>query len=247
MTVVEVRNLSYSYGRKPALRDLSFEVPEGSIYALLGPNGSGKTTLLQILMGLRRARHGSVSVLGNDAAALDSAARASIGYVAEGQALPGWMRIEQLEAYLAPLYPTWDAALARSLRERFELDPARRIKTLSRGELMKAALFCSLAPRPRLLLMDEPFTGIDVIVKDALVRGLLETSGSEGWTVLICSHDLEELNLLVDRVGFINAGEMLLSESMDELRNRYPGATLREMFLNTVKRKSTGAVAEGVA
>lgn len=246
MTVVEVRGLTYKYGSRPALRDLSLDVPEGAIFALLGPNGSGKTTLLQILMGLRRAQTGNVSVLGRDVATLTAADRASIGYIAEGQSLPRWMRLEQLEAYLAPLYPTWDPTLARSLRERFELDPARKIKALSRGEHMKAALLCALAPRPRLLLMDEPFTGMDVIVKDELVRGLLETSGSEGWTVLICSHDLEELNLLADRVGFIHAGEMLLSETMDDLRARHPGSTLREIFLNTVKQKTPAAIAEGV-
>lgn len=246
MAVVEVRDLTYRYGSKPALRDLSLDVPEGSIYALLGPNGSGKTTLLQILTGLRRTQQGHASILGRDVSALRAADRESIGYIAEGQALPRWMRIEQLGAYLAPLYPTWDASLAASLRERFELDPSRKVKTLSRGEHMKAALLCALAPRPRLLLMDEPFTGMDVIVKDELVRGLLETSGSEGWTVLICSHDLEELNLLADRVGLINAGEMVFSASMDELHTRFPRATLREVFLSAVKRKSTAAVREGV-
>jgi ABC-2 type transport system ATP-binding protein len=246
MAVVEVRDLTYRYGSHPALRNVSLDVPEGAIYALLGPNGSGKTTLLQILMGLRRAQSGQVSILGRDVRTIRASDRASIGYIAEGQALPRWMRLEELEAYLAPLYPTWDPSLAASLRDRFELDPSRKIKTLSRGEHMKAALLCALAPRPRLLLMDEPFTGMDVIVKDELVRGLLETSGSEGWTVLVCSHDLEELNLLADRVGFINAGEMVLSESMDEMRTRFPGATLRDLFLATVKRKSPAAIAEGV-
>ena len=247
MAVVEVRDLSYRYGRRPALRGVTLDVPEDSIYALLGPNGSGKTTLLQVLTGLRRAQSGQASILGRDVATLRAADRVSIGYIAEGQALPRWMRIDQLEAYLAPLYSTWDVSLAASLRDRFELDPSRTIKTLSRGEHMKAALLCALAPRPRLLLMDEPFTGMDVIVKDELVRGLLETSGSEGWTVLICSHDLEELNLLADHVGLINAGEMVLSASMDELNARYPGATLRDVFLNTVRRKSSSAVPESIA
>jgi ABC-type multidrug transport system ATPase subunit len=105
MSVVDVDRLSYAYGSRIALRDLTLAVPEGSLYALLGPNGSGKTTLLQILMGLRRAQRGRVSVFGIDSASLTVADRAEIGYVAEGQALPGWMSLEQLEAYLAPLYP----------------------------------------------------------------------------------------------------------------------------------------------
>src|SRR6185312_9022456 len=118
-------------------RDLDLVVPDGALYALLGPNGSGKTTLLQVLMGLRRPQQGRVSLLGVDSTALTVRDRAAIGYVAEGQSLPGWMRLEQLEAYLAPLYPTWDRALADHLRDRFDLDPSRTIKSLSRGQHMK--------------------------------------------------------------------------------------------------------------
>jgi ABC-2 type transport system ATP-binding protein len=221
MAVVEVSNVTYRYKSTPALSDFSLAVPQGALYALLGPNGSGKTTLMQLLMGLRRAQSGRVSILGVERSALTLRDRASIGYIAEGQTLPGWMRLEQLEAYLAPLYPTWDNALARDLRERFGLDPHRKIKTLSRGEHMKAALLCTLASRPRLLLMDEPFTGMDALVKDELVQGLLESASSEGWTVLIASHDLEELEMLADWVGFISAGEMLLSEPMESLRERF--------------------------
>lgn len=221
MLAVEARGVSYSYGSVHALRDLDLSIPEGTLYALLGPNGSGKTTLLQILMGLRRAHRGRVSLFDIDSHALTLRDRTTIGYIAEGQPLPGWMRLEQLEAYLAPLYPTWDFALAKDLRERFSLDPTRKVKTLSRGEHMKAALLCSLAPRPRLLIMDEPFTGMDALVKDDLVRGLLGSSGSEGWTVLLCSHDIGELELLADSVGILDAGRLVLSESMDAVRDRF--------------------------
>jgi ABC-2 type transport system ATP-binding protein len=221
MAVVEVSHLTYAYGKVVALRDLDLSVPQGALYALLGPNGSGKTTLLQILMGLRRTHAGRASVFGVDSSALTIRERGMIGYIAEGQPLPGWMRLEELEAYLAPLYATWDASLARDLRERFALDPKRRIQTLSRGENMKAALLCALAPRPRVLLMDEPFTGMDALVKDELVRGLLESAGTEGWTVLLSSHDIGELELLADWVGFLERGRMELSESMDTLRQRF--------------------------
>jgi ABC-2 type transport system ATP-binding protein len=226
MTAVEVRDLSYSYARVEALHDLDFAIPEGATYALLGPNGSGKTTLLQILMGLRPVRAGHVSVFGVERRALTRVQRSRIGYVAEGQVLPGWMRLEQLEAYLAPLYPGWDPALARDLRERFSLEPRRRVGTFSRGERMKAALLCALAPRPRLLLMDEPFTGIDVIVKDELVRGLLASSGQEGWTVVIASHDIGELEMLVDWAGILDHGHLRVSEPLDRLRDRYRRITV---------------------
>ena len=221
MAVVEVDRVSYSYGSHKALRNLSLSIPEGSLYALLGPNGSGKTTLLQLLMGLRRAQSGRISIFGVDSSSLSVHDRATIGYIAEGQSLPGWMRLDELEAYLAPLYPTWDRALASHLRERFELDPTRTIKSLSRGQNMKAALLCALAPRPQLLLMDEPFTGMDALVKDELVRGLLESASSEGSTVLLCSHDIGELELLADWVGFLANGRMSISQTMDALHRRF--------------------------
>jgi ABC-2 type transport system ATP-binding protein len=221
MTVIETTSLTHRYGRTKALNDVNLAVPAGALYALLGPNGAGKSTLLRLLIGLQRATTGRVSLLGKELATLTRAERTSIGYVAEGQRLPGWMKLEELEAYLAPLYPAWDRSLAADLRRRFRLDPRRTLKTLSRGETMKAALLCALAPRPRLLLMDEPFTGMDALVKDELVSGLLETAGTEGWTVLISSHDLAELENLADWVGFLDAGRLLLSEPMQTMRERF--------------------------
>ena len=221
VAVLEVKGLTHRYGRVTALDDMDLSVPAGSVYALLGPNGSGKTTLLKILMGLLRPTEGRVTVLGRDVSELTLEDRSTIGYLAEGQELPGWMTLEQLEAWLAPLYSTWDHALATELRTRFRLDAKRKVRTYSRGEKMKAALLCSLAPRPKLLLMDEPFTGIDALAKDELVRGLLETAGTEGWTVLICSHDIAELEMLADWVGFIDHGRITLSEPMDVLSARF--------------------------
>jgi len=246
MAIIDVRGLSYRYGRHEVLRDLDFWLPEGAFYALLGRNGVGKSTLLQILMGLRRAPRGEVRVLDTPVRALTIAQRATIGYVAEGQRLPGWMRLEQLEAYCAPLYPTWDRALADQLRDRFALDPKRKLRTMSRGDYMKAALLVSLAPRPRLLLMDEPFTGIDVVVKDELVRGLLGVAGEDGQTVVIASHDVGELELLCDWVGIMVNGAMAVSEPLEDLKARYADdldaagePTLRELFARIASHERT--------
>ncbi|MFL5563440.1 MAG: ABC transporter ATP-binding protein [Gemmatimonadaceae bacterium] len=237
MPAVEASHLSYSYGRTEALHDVSLAVPEGALYALLGPNGAGKTTLLQILAGLRRVTSGRVSIIGKDRSTLTRADKARISYVAEGQRLPGWMRLEQLEAYLAPLYPTWDPALADSLRDRFALDPRRRVGTFSRGEHMKAALLCAVAPRPQLVLMDEPFTGMDPVVKDDLVRGLLASAASDGWTAIISSHDVGELELLTDWVGFIDHGRMRLSEDRDRLRERFKRVTIISADAASLERR----------
>jgi ABC-2 type transport system ATP-binding protein len=219
---VEVLGLTYRYrAGTDALHGVDLSIPQGALFALLGPNGAGKTTFVQILAGLRRATRGRASVLGIECSALAYGDRTSIAYVNENQQLPTWMRVEQLEAYVAPLYPTWDASLAAKLRDRFQLPTDRPIRTFSRGERMKAALLCVLAPRPKLLLMDEPFSGMDAIVKDELVRGLLESAGAEGWTVLLSSHDIGELELLADRVGILAEGRMRLNASMDDVRSRF--------------------------
>lgn len=222
MNVIEVEDLAYSHGRVAALRNVSLRVPKGALYALLGPNGSGKTTLLQCLMGLRKPKSGRATVLGADSRSLSTSVRTRIGYVAEGQHLPAGMKLREVEAYLAPFYEKrWDHSLANELRERFGLDASRRIRTFSRGEQMKAAMLCALAPRPELLIMDEPFTGMDAIVKNDLVSGLLDSANSEGASILLCSHDIGELELLADHVGILDAGELRLSATTDDLRERF--------------------------
>lgn len=219
--IIEAKGLTHRYGRLVALRNLDLTVPEGALYALLGPNGAGKTTLLKILLGLLRPTGGRVALMGKALAHLTIRDRAAVGYVAEGQRLPSWMTLESLEAYLAPLYPTWDYDLARALRHRLRVPVDRKVKAMSRGERMKAALLCALAPRPRLVIMDEPFTGMDALVKDELVQGLLDTAAAEGCSVLVCSHDIGELEALADWVGFMDRGRLILSEPMDVLRDRF--------------------------
>ncbi|QJR37997.1 ABC transporter ATP-binding protein [Gemmatimonas groenlandica] len=231
---VAVQGLSHRYGRKQALRDLDLTIPEGATYALLGANGAGKTTLLRLLAGIERVQSGAVSLFGDSVRSMSLAQRQRFSYVAEGQELPTWMRLEQMEAYCAPLYPTWDAQLAAQLRTRFDLDSKQKIGTMSRGQCMKAALLCALASRPRLLLMDEPFTGMDVSVRDELVRGLLDTSGEHGWTVVVSTHDIAEIEMMVDWVGFLRDGRIDVSAPLEKLRETYrrveftlaPGATL---------------------
>ena len=233
MNAVEITGVTYAYGAHEVLHDVTMQVPEGSICALLGPNGAGKTTLLQLVAGLRALQHGRIAIAGVPGP-IGWRERQRVSYVAEGQSLPKWMRLGALEAHLAPLYPTWDHALADELRTRFRLRAEPKVATMSRGEHMKAALLCALDPRPKLLVMDEPFTGMDVMVKDELVRGLLETSATEGWTVLIASHDVGELELLVERVAILRDGRIVADDTMDALRAQHR-ASLREIFINVVE------------
>jgi ABC-2 type transport system ATP-binding protein len=131
------------------------------------------------------------------------------------------MTPRQLFDYCRPMYPTWDDNLCRKLQSDLGLTADTALRTLSRGTRMKAALLSSLAYRPDLVVLDEPFTGLDPLVRDELVQGLLEVSGERGWTVLVSSHDIEEVERLADRVGFIDRGRLLFAEPVASLLERF--------------------------
>lgn len=243
---VEVRGLTVRFWRTRVLDQLALTVPTGALYALLGPNGTGKTTLLRALAGIYPVAPGVVSLLGHDRASLPLAVQQRVGYVAEGQQLPGDCTVRQLERYLAPLYPAWDAARSGQLLERFSVPLTRRISALSRGQRMLVALWAALAPRPALLLMDEPFTGIDVAVKDRLVEGLLEVMADGGMSVLLCTHDLAEVEMLADWMGILRDGRVAHSAPLEQLRARVAAETGREaVTLKALYLALTGDAAVG--
>jgi len=221
MNIIETTQLSRRYWRTEAVHDLTLAVPAGSVFALLGPNGAGKTTTIKVLMNLLRPSAGVARVLGVDSIRLGERELAQIGYVSENQQLPLWMTVRQLLDYCRPFYPTWDAALEQKLLRQFELPEERKLKHLSRGMLMKAALLSSLAYRPKLLVLDEPFSGLDPLVREELVHGLLEVSELGEWSVFISSHDIEEVERLADWIGVLEAGRLSFAESTDTLLARF--------------------------
>ncbi len=218
---VETDCLTHRYGRKEAVSELSFQVPESSIYAFLGPNGAGKTTTIKILMNLLRPSGGHAAVLGIPSSRLGPEGLQNIGYVSENQKLPEEMTLEQLAAFCAPLYPKWDDRLCSDLIRRFDLPRRQKIRSFSRGMKMKTAMVMSLAYRPRLLILDEPFSGLDPVVRDEIVEGMLEIAGRGEWSVLLSSHDLSEVENLADHVGFIRQGRMIVSEPLELLQGRF--------------------------
>jgi ABC-2 type transport system ATP-binding protein len=209
------------YGRTEAVRDLTLEVAAGTVFALLGPNGAGKTTTVRTLVNIVRPSRGRATVLGVDSTRVGPRELAEIGYVSENQQLPAWMTVGDLLAYCRPFYASWDDALARKLVTDFDLPIGVKIGRLSRGMRIKAALVSSLAYRPRLLILDEPFSGLDPVVRDDLVHGVLELAGQEQWTVFISSHDLDEVERLVDTVAFIDGGRLVVSERFEDLHARF--------------------------
>jgi ABC-2 type transport system ATP-binding protein len=218
---VSAVNLTCRYGRTEAVRDLTLTVEPGTIFALLGPNAAGKTTTIRTVMNILRPTSGRATVFGVDSRRLTAGDFAAIGYVSENQRLPAWMTVEDLLAYCRPFYASWDEALCDKLIADFDLPRDTKINRLSRGMRVKAALVSSLAYRPRLLVLDEPFSGLDPVVRDDLVRGVLELAGQEQWTVFLSSHDLDEVERLVDTVGFLDAGQLVLSEPFADLHARF--------------------------
>src|SRR5271165_4517278 len=216
---IQCEGLSKGFRRASAIEDLHLEVPDGSIYALVGPNGAGKTTLIKMLVNILRPTSGRCMVLDTDSRRLSPREFESIGYVSENQELPEWMTVEYFLAYLKPFYPTWDDALARDLMAEFQLPADRRLGHLSRGMKMKAALASSLAYHPRLVLLDEPFSGLDALVRQELIEGLLERAAET--TILVSSHDLGEIESFASHVGYLDSGKLQFSEEITTLADRF--------------------------
>lgn len=219
---IETEHLSRKYGRTEAVHDLTMGVPTGSVFALVGPNGAGKTTTIKVLMNLLEPSGGKATVLGTDSRRMSPPLLARIGYVSENQELPDWLTVQGLLDYCAPFYPTWDAAYARDLAKQLDLAPDKKLKACSRGMRMKAALLASLAYRPELLIMDEPFAGLDALVREEFSQGILEVAGSERpWTVFVSSHDIDEVERLADWIGIINHGRLELAEPVSSMLARF--------------------------
>jgi ABC-2 type transport system ATP-binding protein len=221
MHAIETEGLSRTFGRLDAVHALDLRVPAGSIFALIGPNAAGKTTTIKLLMNLVRPSGGKASVLGTPSTALGVREWQRIGYVSENQQLPDWITPAQLLAYCRPLYPDWDDELCARLQSSLGLKSSVALKSASRGTRMKAALLSSLAYRPDLVVLDEPFSGLDPVVRDELVRALLEVPREREWTVFVSSHDVDEVERLADWVGFLANGRLLFAEPVESLLNRF--------------------------
>jgi ABC-2 type transport system ATP-binding protein len=216
---ITARGLRKKFRSVVALQGLDLDVPESSIYALVGPNGAGKTTLIKTLMNIHRPTSGRSEVLGMDSRKLAGKCFERIGYVSENQECPNWMTVEYFLRFLQPFYPTWDRKLAAEMLARFHLPGDRKLGQLSRGMRMKAQLISSLAYRPRLIVLDEPFTGLDAMVRDELIEGLLALA--EGTTIFISSHDLNEIDSFAGHIGYLEEGVLEFSEDIESLRQRF--------------------------
>ena len=231
--VIELRGVRKSFGKNEVLKGVDLSVPAGQTFAFLGRNGAGKTTTIRMLLGLLKPDVGDVRVLGFDPKVQGIEVRKRVGYVAEDQAMFGWLRVGQILSFMAPFYPTWDAARAKELVDQFELPLKTRVRNLSKGQSVRVALALALAHRPSLVILDDPTLGLDPIMRKEFLRDVVAHLQGEGVSVFFSSHLLYEIEPVADSVVILDHGRVIRHAETEELRAN-------------VRRLVAGVEAEGV-
>ena len=225
--VVAVSHLSRAFGSTKALNDVTLAVPHGCVFGLVGENGAGKSTLIKHLLGLWRAEAGSVRVFNLDPVADPVAVLGRVGYLSEQPDLPDWMRVDELLRYTQAFYPRWDPGYADQLLGQFGLDRGARIKTLSKGQRARLGLLAAEAHRPELLILDEPSSGLDPIVRRDILEAIIRTVTDAGRTVIFSSHLLDEVERVSDYVAMLHRGTLKLLAPLDEIKAQHRRIALR--------------------
>ena len=207
----------FAYGKTPVLRDLSLTVPEGQTTVLLGRNGAGKSTLLRLAMGLLQPDAGKIAVLGLDPVKDAREVQSRVGYLPDRPDAWPWMRYRDLTRFCAAHHPRWNESRATAWADRLDVPRDRPFRAMSRGEGMKAMLAAALAPDPDVLLLDEPFGGLDPIVRDEVVRALVGALGERRRTVLAATHELDLAARLGDRVAILEGAAIREDGAMNDV------------------------------
>jgi ABC-type multidrug transport system ATPase subunit len=216
---VETTMLSKFYDDHLALDRVDLRVPDGSVYVLVGANGAGKSTTFKILMNLERPDLGNVAVFGLDTGLDGPRVRARIGYVPEQHDPPyKWMTCARLLQHAAAYYPSWDIKYADHLVRSFQIHMDRKTGSLSKGEARRLQLVMAMAPRPPLLLLDEPTEGLDPVARRQLLTFIAEHLADSPTTIVISTHHVYEVESLADHIGVLNAGRLVAQMSRDELQ-----------------------------
>lgn len=210
---IEVREVCKTYPFFE-LKDIALHVESGTIMGLIGPNGAGKSTTIRILLGLVHQDSGEIRVLGHDMPAQQVAAKWDVGFASDDMRLYGPMTLEWHMSFMRSIYESWDTRYARLLLKRFGLRAEQRIKGLSHGQRVKAALLLLFARRPKLLVLDEPTTGLDPVARHEILRELSDVMGDEDRTVLFSSQNTQDVEQISDSITFIDHGRII--DSMDK-------------------------------
>jgi ABC-2 type transport system ATP-binding protein len=204
-----------------SLENINLSVPEGTIMGLIGPNGAGKSTTIRILLGLVHQDSGEVRVLGHRMPAEQIAAKWYVGFASEDMRLYGQMTLDWHMGFIRSIYPYWDVKYAQLLLKRFGLRAEQKIKGLSHGQRVKAALLLMLARRPKLLILDEPTTGLDPVARHEILRELTGVMADEGRSILFSSHHTQDVEQISDRITFIDRGRIISSMDKEMYLDRW--------------------------
>ena len=218
--VIQLEGIGKAY-RFFRLSNVTLSLEAGQILGLVGPNGAGKSTMIRILMGLVKQDHGAVRLLGYPMPEAQAMAKRDVGYVSEDMRLRGSVPIAWYMKFVASIYPGWDEAYARRLLERFNLHADQAIKELSHGERAKALLLLVLARRPRVLLLDEPTTGLDPVARHEIVAALMEVVQDERRAILFSSHNTQDVEQISDHITFIDRGRIIDSSDKETFLDRW--------------------------
>ena len=219
-SVVSARNVSKSYGSIRAIDDVSFDIEKGKITGLIGPNGAGKTTLLKAVLGLTDCR-GSLSVLGLDPFRQRKELMQNICFIADVAVLPRWIRVTQLLDFIEAVHPRFSRSRAEDLLSRTKVRPDAKVRELSKGMVTQFHLSIIAAIDAKLLVLDEPTLGLDIIFRKEFYGNLLNDYFDGERTILITTHQVEEIENLLTDIMFINDGKIILDASMEDLPERY--------------------------
>ncbi len=224
LPAIEIKNLTYAYGRAEAVRDLSLTVKPGRCYGLFGRNGAGKTTTMKCLLNLLRPQHGSIRVFGLDPARDEVGVKSRLAYVPDQVAFYPWMTIRETLDYLASFRKGWNSKTEQALLDRFRLDPMQKASSLSRGQKTQVALIAAVCPETDLLVLDEPTSGLDPIVRREFIEtviGAYQDCGHGERTILVSTHLITEFEGLIDEFTIIDHGQQVLTLDADVARGRY--------------------------
>lgn len=218
--LVELNAVTVRYGKVLALDGLSLAARSGEIYGFLGRNGAGKTTTMRVLMGVLKPLAGEIRLFGESMRRVPVSIKRRIGYVSQEQNFYPWMNAEQLGRFVSAFYPTWDEAEYKRLLRLLDIPPRRRAAELSGGTRTKLGLALALAPRPPLLLLDEPTTGLDPVARREFNDLVVAMVAERGVTTFFSSHLVDDVESIATRVGIIQAGRMRIEGKVSELMTR---------------------------
>ena len=229
-TVISASNLRKQYGKSTALDGASFQVEAGRIVGLIGPNGSGKTTTLKAILGLTPFE-GELSVLGLDPRTQREQLMNEVCFIADVAILPRWLKVKDAIAFIEGVHPRFNRAKAEQYLARTKLTPDMKVKAMSKGMVVQLHLALVMAIDAKLLGLDEPTLGLDILYRKQFYQNLLEDYFDENKTILITTHQIEEVEHILSDLLFIEEGKIALAASMDEVGERFTEVMVEPQFV----------------